>query len=541
MRSLPYLLPTLISSTLAYCPIPGPLLPPPVLAPALNLSGPAIDNSTFTSWHSKPWVDNTSFAITASLSGAELFHFEHIDPDYARNVSVCNTQFRIGSVTKIFTILAVLLSKDQIGWRDPITKYVDGLKGDVWDEVTIESLAGQTSGLGKNGYVGDLVYQGASVAALLNLPKAGNTIPNCDYAALDGVRVCTQNEVIELFNSPQWLPESPGTGPAYSNLAYNLLGIALAKAHGKSYEQVITDLITQPLGLDNTGFERNAKGGAILPNPGDNWWTADFANFNPTGGLWSSANDLLKVEQAILSNRFLSPSETRFWLKPASLTASLHQAVGAPWEIFRPDTLDTTYKRPIDLYTKEGDIPGYASYAILIPEYNVTIAIMVAGNQYSAAIHDLFPMIVEHLVPYTDNLARKQAERKYVGTYANSNDSIITVAQDSGPGLTITAWRNDGVDLRKSLSTLVGIPLNNFSIRLYPADPDSFAKTEKWRLSFEKIKNENSFADQDCQGWVHADNYRYIQERLDELLFTIDDGKAVEVNLPAWRTTLVRR
>ena len=150
MQTLWYLLPTLITTAFAYFPIPGPLLPPPVLVSALNISGPAIDNSTFTSWKSKPWADNTSFAITASLSGADLFHFEHISPQHNRNTSVCNTQFRIASVTKVFTVLAVLLSKGQIAWHDPITKFVDGLKGDVWEEVTIASLAGQTSGLGKN-------------------------------------------------------------------------------------------------------------------------------------------------------------------------------------------------------------------------------------------------------------------------------------------------------------------------------------------------------------------------------------------------------
>lgn len=73
-----------------------------------------------------------------------------------------DTVFRIGSVTKIFTVLAFLAAVGDGVWNDPVTKFVPELaalaasrsgveRGSTWsvdwDDITIGSLAGQTSGL----------------------------------------------------------------------------------------------------------------------------------------------------------------------------------------------------------------------------------------------------------------------------------------------------------------------------------------------------------------------------------------------------------
>jgi hypothetical protein len=53
--------------------------------------------------------------------------------------------------------------------------------------------------------------------------------------------------VLDGFNNPAYFPRSPNSGPLYSNVGYNLLGMALAKVHGKSSEEVINELIIEPL------------------------------------------------------------------------------------------------------------------------------------------------------------------------------------------------------------------------------------------------------------------------------------------------------
>src|SRR4051812_48112129 len=63
--------------------------------------------------------------------------------------------------------------------------------------------------------------------------------------------------------------------------------------------------------------------------------------------------------RAILSSPLLARGQTARWLKPSSLLAPPSQAVGMPWEIFRPTTATPDY-RPVTLYTKSGNLPGYA-------------------------------------------------------------------------------------------------------------------------------------------------------------------------------------
>jgi CubicO group peptidase (beta-lactamase class C family) len=61
-----------------------------------------------------------------------------------------NTIFRIASVTKIFTVLAVLL-EDTIKMEDLISKFVPELNDPKWAEVTIGMLTSQLSGAPRDG------------------------------------------------------------------------------------------------------------------------------------------------------------------------------------------------------------------------------------------------------------------------------------------------------------------------------------------------------------------------------------------------------
>jgi CubicO group peptidase (beta-lactamase class C family) len=94
---------------------------------------------------------DTSFAIKATIGNVEVFSHNYTAEPYIveRSVLPYDTQTRIGSVTKLFTVLAVILSQDKIAWEHSIRRYVPGLQGEVWDDVTVGSLCGHTSGLGR--------------------------------------------------------------------------------------------------------------------------------------------------------------------------------------------------------------------------------------------------------------------------------------------------------------------------------------------------------------------------------------------------------
>ena len=163
-----------------YCPPLGPVFSAPqslsnnsvIGAAVANLSA-TIDalrgagNATSASYNSS----TTSFSINfySIHESAPLFEYHHT-ADVLSNTTngtrsvTGDTVYRIGSVSKVFTVLALLLHEEKLDWRDPITKYVPelsactnstgdqcGESGEVngvqWEKVTLGALGAQLAGI----------------------------------------------------------------------------------------------------------------------------------------------------------------------------------------------------------------------------------------------------------------------------------------------------------------------------------------------------------------------------------------------------------
>ncbi|UPX13311.1 uncharacterized protein EKO05_0003827 [Ascochyta rabiei] len=525
----------------AYCPPPGPLLPPPTIFS--NSSKFSISDSVF---ENLPWASDTSYAIKASIGHTTVFEHEYSAPGREVGQSLLETQLRVGSVTKTFTMLAILLSADQIKLSDPITKFIPELDEVAYGDVTIAALASHTSGMGRYIYTGDLAIVPGFKPATLGLPSingTGDKVSTCD--PFPGGRVCTREEVVAGLNNPAYHPRSPDSGPLYSNIGYNLLGMALEAAHNKTSEQVIHDLIVKPLGMSKTSFSVPTNSStALLPRTSADagWFVPDLGNYNPSGGLWSTANDLLTFLQSILSHKLLNKPETRRWLQPRALLPSLNQAVGESWEILRPADLDVKTQRPIDIFTKTGGVTGYAAYTAIIREYGIALTINVAGAHANEAISALFPLLMKPLVAYADNLARKQAAVEYEGTYeatVGNMTNSMTLVVDDGPGIAVVNLTMNGVPVLQSLAAVQKIPFESFSARLYPTDPDSLGtEKEAWRILIDNKDRQRGFAELQCASWNWGDPFRYVTEPLDTIVFTKGADGIVSAELLGWRKQL---
>lgn len=164
------LLLAIVPEVIGQCREPGPAFPPPQvdaslfessgLAQKFNLLISDALNSTFPSWS---W-ENSSFAIQLT-SGAETLWSSYYTAPSLGNYSdgsptpvSGDTAFRIASISKSFTVYALLL-ENAIGLEDRITKYLPQLKGERddhkwgtpidWDSITIRTLASQLSGIGR--------------------------------------------------------------------------------------------------------------------------------------------------------------------------------------------------------------------------------------------------------------------------------------------------------------------------------------------------------------------------------------------------------
>jgi len=144
------------------------------------------------------------------------------------------TVYEIGSITKTFTaaILASYVNAGKIKLTDPITKYLpDSVAANpALKDVTVVSLSNHTSGLP-------------------SLPD--NFGDQKDYNKLNPYKNYNK-QLLFAYLKTCTLVTKPGEKYAYSNLAVGLLGTILERISGKSFEQLVADVVTGPLGMKST-------------------------------------------------------------------------------------------------------------------------------------------------------------------------------------------------------------------------------------------------------------------------------------------------
>ncbi len=210
----------------------------------------------------------------------QIGRFDALDP---RPITP-DTQFEIGSVTKVFTalLLAATERAGKVRRGDPAAKYL--LPPGDPDQarlrpITLLALATHSSGLPR-------------LPSDLPPASAANPYARYDRAAL----------VAALRRDGPGAPAGHGT--AYSNFGAAVLGEALGAAWGPGYPAALTAQVLRPLGLDATTLGLTGApdppelapghaGGAIAGN-----WT--FEAFAPAGALRSSARDLARLAAAAL-------------------------------------------------------------------------------------------------------------------------------------------------------------------------------------------------------------------------------------------------
>jgi len=200
-----------------------------------------------------------------------------------------DTRFRIWSITKTFTAMAIMLLNERklLRLNDSISLYIPGI--DHLSSITIEHLLNHTSGLFN----------------YTSLPEYNGK--------LNKVRL-TRQEVMQLFiNQP--LAFESGTSFSYNNSGYFLLGMIIEQITGMSYESFVHNNLLLPHRMTNTGFDDNRR---ILTNMSaaynstwDTYISSEYidmsANFS-TGSMYSTVDDLYLWDQALYSEQLISES-----------------------------------------------------------------------------------------------------------------------------------------------------------------------------------------------------------------------------------------
>ncbi|KAH7175346.1 beta-lactamase/transpeptidase-like protein [Dactylonectria macrodidyma] len=472
-----------------------------------------------------------------------------------------DTMYRIASVSKMFTVLAALQNTD-IDMNASVLKYLPQLNetdtGDPilslnWEEITVAALAGHLSGLGVD-LAQDLGVVGSEAWVQMGLPEFSvKTGPTC--SGLPGTIPCTREDLIEQVNRrpPVY---SPYTVPVYSNIGIAVLGLVVEAASNKTFNEVVTQNILDVAGMNHTSTGKPPAAEDIFIPEGDKIWNSTLEAFDSAGGMFSSLGDLQAFGEAILTNKLLSPVETRKWMKPASATSSWGYMVGHPWEILRTDNI-TSDGRLIDIYSKSGDLGLYHTLTGLVPDYDLVVTVIVAGEDappYTSAM--IFSAVVQALLPAIEAAGREQAKAAYVGEYTQqSTNSSITFKMDDGPGLLISEWTVRGYNVLRNIggyswATLETGEVNSkppVAARVYPTNLHNENQDQvAWRAVFDytnattdaALDSKLFFKDGSCQTWFSQDRQTYNFLSLDEFIFVESESEGQTVKNPAFNITL---
>jgi CubicO group peptidase (beta-lactamase class C family) len=280
------------------------------------------------------------------------------------------TVFRIASMTKSFTAMAILKLRDEgkLSLEDPVSKYVPDLKDLPYPTsdsqvINIRHLLTHSEGFPEDNPWGDR-----------QLAQSDQTMRNWMRAGIP-------------FST------SPGTEFEYSNYGFAILGQIIAKAGGRPYADYVRDNILRPLGMNASTFEvSSVPRDEIAPGYRweDNSWKLEpilaHGSFGAMGGLWTNARDLARYVAFLMSafpprdepeNGPIKRSSARemqqVWrMSPAS---AFRQTVDAPLQLGAGGygyglgiSQDCRFKYSV---AHGGGLPGYGSLMRWLPEYGV--------------------------------------------------------------------------------------------------------------------------------------------------------------------------
>lgn len=268
----------------------------------------------------------------------------------AKRAADGNTRYAVGSISKQFTVAALLLLQEQgkLSLDDRVAKYFPELTGA--SQVSIRQLLSHTSG-----------YEDYA-------PQ--------DYIIPEWTRPTTPRAILDRW-AKKPLNFDPGTRWQYSNTNYVLAGEIFEKVAGQPLVTFLREKIFQPLGMqsasdwppeqpaDAVAYTRYAIG---PPRPtkreATGWYFA-------AGELAMTPSDLAKWDVAFLEKKILSPRSYEEFTREVKLANgdATHYALGL--------TLGEIGGVP--MFEHGGEVSGFISSNAVFPARNG--AVVVLSNQ----------------------------------------------------------------------------------------------------------------------------------------------------------------
>ncbi len=391
-----------------------------------------------------------SGATIAIMDQGEIVYSEGIGvADRSQNRPVDkDTRFNIGSTSKMFAAVAILLLVDEgkVALDESVAKYIPEfrMKDERYKNITVRMLFNHSSGLpGSSFYFG---YKPDAYAHKILL----DTLKDAH------------------------LKHDPGAMSIYCNDGFTLAEIIVERMSGKKYIDFLTERIFNPLGMKSTSTsvgeisQRNvaeyydAKTGKKYPHEAIPVYGA--------GGLSSTAEDLCRFGDSfsLKGKRILSDASIREILKtqPTRFSDKLRdkQMISEfGWEY---SSLAGYREKGIQVLGKGGNTQFYSANLQIVPEERIAIGFSISGQASGEAltrpILDGF-MKDRKLTEERAKTVKRPVEPqpipadilRYAGYYVNET-SLVKVAFDKGRKTFIIS----SMDAKKTSSAKSRLPLS---------------------------------------------------------------------------------
>ena len=319
------------------------------------------------------------------------------------------TKFRLGSITKQFTAMAILILQERgkLAVTDKLKKFIP-CAPKTWDDITINNLLTHTSG----------------VPNYTSFPDFLKTIRN----------PVTLDDLIAKFKDKP-LDFKPGEKFKYSNSGYIVLGKIVEAASGRPYAEFLKEAIFDPLQMHDTGYDNTAS---VIKNRASgysrmlglaptNAMYIDMSIPHAAGALYSTVLDLLKWDRALDSEKLIRRKAIEAMFTP------FKDRYGYGWSI------DNKFNQP--RHAHGGGIPGFVTDIERYPREKLLVVVLsnLENSRVGRISSDLAAIALGE--PYVIPREPKRVEvavallATYAGVYqadaAEGREKLlITVTQD---------------------------------------------------------------------------------------------------------------
>ncbi len=264
------------------------------------------------------------------------------------------TNFRLASVTKQFTAMAVMMLQEQgkLSYDDKIMKFFPDfpLYG---KDITVRHLLNHTSGL--------IDYE--------------DFVPDTQqYQVLDA-------DCLRLMFNAESLYFTPGSKYRYSNTGYAILALIVEKSSGKRFADFVKENIFTPAGMTATvAFENGISAvkerayGHSLVN--GLWSESDQSNTSAVlgdGGIYSNVDDMSRWVSTLWKYSLISESTQKTAWSDAAANDGSPIPYGMGWH--------TETYRGIHHPHHAGSTRGFRNHILLFPNDRSMVIILTNRNQ----------------------------------------------------------------------------------------------------------------------------------------------------------------